>query len=396
MPFVFCRGMHLRTFPFEGFEVSVYSSIKEIADGWDHLVPGHLHSDYLALLEDARPRDLEFRYVVVRDKNQNTCAIIYLQKLRFRGINLNFTKSFGLSWILKQVLEIGAFRILICGNLFAVDYPAVWFDQKKTNWDYLIQLLKALFLQEKGSAFILKDLDKSLTEDLMHPHGLLPYSTDLTMKMHIQPSWNNLDDYVNSLSKKYRKRAQRIRKAGMQIERRILSAEEINSNIGRIEELFNQVASKQSIRMGLIDAQYFKLYSTRYAEQFSIEGYFYQEKLIAFSSYIDRSDVLEMHYIGIDYAYNLSHKIYLNMLFDGVNRAIVKQKHELELGRTAREAKANLGAQPVYFNDYILVNSRISKGLVRLITAYFQRQMGSGWMERHPFRKSIPGNSIKI
>ena len=388
MPFVFCRGMLLRTFPFEGFEVSIYNSIKEIADGWDHFVPGHLHADYLTLLEDARPGDLEFRYIVVKDENHNSCALIYLQKLRFRGININYSKSIGLSWLLKLVLELGSFNILICGNLFAVDYPATWFESNRMNWDFMIRLLKELFRKEKASAFILKDLDKSLTADRMQPHGLLSYPTDLTMNMHIHPSWSDMDDYVNSLSKKYRKRAMKILEAGGEIERRKLNAGEIRSNLERIERLFRQVASKQTIRMGLIDAQYFELYSMRFKEKFSMEGYFYRDKLIAFASYIDRIDTLEMHYIGIDYAFNTSHKIYLNMLFDGVRHAIQKQKRELELGRTAREAKANLGAHPVYFNDYILVRSRLSRMLVGLITGYFQKQMGSGWMERHPFGKS--------
>ena len=396
MPFVFCRYMHLRSFSFEGNVVSIYSSIKEIANGWDQLAPGHLHSGYLSLLEDARPRDLEFRYIVVKDKNQVTRALIYLQKLRFRGNNLNYSKSKALSYLLKLILELGSFRILICGNLFAVDYPAVWFDKKIITWNFIIGLLKKLFRQEKGSAFILKDLDKNLTSDRMQPLGLLSYTTDLTMNMHLDASWKSLDDYVKSLSKKYRKRAMKILSAGTEIQRRILSPVDIKSNLPRIEELFNQVALKQTIRMGLIDVRYFEFYSERFSGQFSMEGYFHKNKLIAFSSYIDRSEILEMHYIGIDYAYNSSHKIYLNMLFDGLKKAIITRKHELELGRTAREAKANLGAHPVYFNDYIIVKSWISRKLVHLITGYFQKQMGSGWTDRHPFRKSQPGESIKI
>jgi hypothetical protein len=108
--------------------------------------------------------------------------------------------------------------------------------------------------------------------------------------------------------------------------------------------------------------------------------------LIGFTSFIERGDQLEFHYIGIDYDYNHTHSLYFNMLFDGVEKAIMAGKKELELGRTAREAKANLGCRPVYFNDFIRIKSKTARLLADWIGGRFQTAMGEEWKNRHPFK----------
>ena len=77
--------------------------------------------------------------------------------------------------------------------------------------------------------------------------------------------------------------------------------------------------------------------------------------------------------------------IYFNILLDGVERAIDRKKNQVELGRTAREAKANIGGKPVYFNDFIRIKGFLSKLLSKRLTKYFQSEIGEQWVERHPF-----------
>ena len=79
--------------------------------------------------------------------------------------------------------------------------------------------------------------------------------------------------------------------------------------------------------------------------------------------------------------------IYFNILLQGLEKAIQLKKEQLELGRTAREAKANIGGKAVYFNDYININGKLANFLSEKFTAYFQNEMGEEWAERHPFRK---------
>ena len=55
--------------------------------------------------------------------------------------------------------------------------------------------------------------------------------------------------------------------------------------------------------------------------------------------------------------------------------------------RTAREAKANIGGRPLYFNDFISIKGWLANKLSGRFTRYFQSEIGFEWSERHPFRK---------
>ncbi len=168
---------------------------------------------------------------------------------------------------------------------------------------------------------------------------------------------------------------------------RELNAEDILIESKKIKNLFNQVVSKQTVRMGLIGENYFYEYKKRFPEEFTFIGYYFNTNLVAFATYIDHSKILEIHYIGINYNFNKELMIYFNILVNGLERAIQNKKEQLELGRTAREAKANIGGKAVYFNDYININGRLANFLSQKFTAYFQSEMGEEWAEKHPFRK---------
>ena len=62
------------------------------------------------------------------------------------------------------------------------------------------------------------------------------------------------------------------------------------------------------------------------------------------------------------------------------------KKNELELGRTAREATANLGGKPVYFNDYYKLNSKLALLAMNWFGKNFQQSMGFEWEKRNPFK----------
>jgi hypothetical protein len=207
------------------------------------------------------------------------------------------------------------------------------------------------------------------------------------MEMKIDPSWNSINDYTALLKKKYRKRAEKIIKSGKSMIRKELTKDDLLKYKKEMNELFNQVAEQQTIRMGIIGENYFYNYSFSFPHKFSIVGYFLESRLIGFASYIKHDSTLELHYIGIDYKFNNERMIYFNILMDGVERAIQIRANQLELGRTAREAKANLGAHPVYFNDFIKIRSWLFSLLFNRLSTYFQTQIGEKWVSRDPFVK---------
>ena len=106
----------------------------------------------------------------------------------------------------------------------------------------------------------------------------------------------------------------------------------------------------------------------RHGDAFIFKAYYFKKQFVAFSTNIAyENSTREIHFIGLDYAYNESHCLYFNILFDGLEMAIAANATKLELGRTARVAKASLGALPLEVHNYIFLR----KGLPSLAFSFF-------------------------
>lgn len=362
----------------------------ELLQHWSKIPSSSLNPFYLKFIEDSKPLDLDFRYLVIEKKNgelTQLCGCLYFQILSTSTKNFSFGSNQILKLFSKLFFSLRSFKILVCGNLFTVNHPSIWFDKEKITLKEIINILGTSIQEFKSDVVILKDMDSEFMEKDMLHFGWKKYFDDLTMELTITDSWKSLDEYVNNLTKKYKKRAQKIILAGQDLVRKNLTADEIALQQKNIFKLFENVSKKQLVRMGLIRSAYFYEYKKRFPEKFSLTGYYFREELIAFSTFIERGEILEMHYIGIDYDYNKQYMLYFNILMDGIKEAIDKKKKILELGRTAKEAKANLGGIPVYFNDYYRTHGRFTSWLVDKIVTYCLTVMSREGIERNPIKK---------
>ena len=380
--------MLLLTFTKANLEISIYDSLTpELEIILKNGITAELQAAYIKLIEDSAQKDLTFRYVLVYSEDKKLIAFFYYQLLNFSRNNLNIKRNFFLRLLSDLLLRIRPFKILISGNLFAVNFPVVYYEKNYLTTTDIINMIMDAKDIYKCDVLMIKDLDKAFLPNEMLSRGFIKYETDLTMSLNIRKHWNSFDDYVNDLKKKYRKRALKVSEAGSSLIRQELNADQILSQSARIRELFLNVCNRQPIRMGQVDADYFFEYKKRFPEKFSFIGFYLNDKLVSFVTYVDHKEILEVHYIGIDYSCNATMMLYFNILFDGIEVAIRNHKEQLELGRTAREAKANLGAEPVYFNDYILYNSRLAKFLSGFISRQFEKSIGNLWELRSPFIK---------
>ncbi len=381
--------MTKKGFTYLDYSVDVFHSISEerCEVRWNTFKGEFLTDAYLKVLEASNPSDLYFRYLVISNSKNEVCGIAYFQLLKFTGKNVQFKKNLLLSFLIDFTLSIRPFKLLICGNLFAVNFTPYCFHEENISLEDLSRIIDHYTQLEKSDAVLLKDLGNDSSNQLLFSLGYQNYSTDLTMCMDILGEWKSIADYEKALSKKYRKRFEKISKAGLALKRVDLGLSEIEKYSNTLFELYKQVSAKQTISMGLIHKNYFCDFKKSFPEKFKIIGYFEGEKLIAFSSYIDRDILMEVHYIGMNYSFNEKYNLYFNILFDSLEMAILSGKKLLELGRTAREAKANLGGHPVYFNDFMKLNSKLAIKAANWFGANFQQSMGDEWMKRNPFRK---------
>jgi hypothetical protein len=78
-------------------------------------------------------------------------------------------------------------------------------------------------------------------------------------------------------------------------------------------------------------------------------------------------------------------------LFDGIKAAIENRFNKIEMGRTAREAKANAGARAVENFNYVWIRGGIFRWALDSLGKWFENGLGEDWKKRQPF-KSTPEN----
>lgn len=377
----------------QAHHLKIYASFNEAKEEWLKILPNHHHllSNDLLALENTKAEHLTFSYVTVFNQNM-PIGVMYLQHLNFN--QKHFSHSFldkPFLKILKPLILKLSTNILVCGNLFRVNFQGFYFT-KKEDRAYIFDCLK-LYKQQvkktvKFSGILVKDCSRTFKLEDFSCNAFMPYTEDLTMEIDINPIWQNFNDYVNALSRKYKQRANKIIKAIEPIEKKNLTLEDVLFYKDKIEQLYLDITQKQNIALGILNANYFIEMKRLLDNKFEVIGYFENNELIAYSCHIFYPEKKEMetHYIGFDNEKNKIYNLYFNIIFHGIETAINKGYKKLELGRTAREAKASAGAYAVENYNYIWIKQGIARLAVKYLSKSFTSTMGDEWKNRNPFK----------
>jgi hypothetical protein len=143
------------------------------------------------------------------------------------------------------------------------------------------------------------------------------------------------------------------------------------------------------VSMGILNPDFFVQLKRKMPAQYKVFGFFYEEKLVAFSSVIIHDHDYDMNYIGFDYAMNQQLNLYFNILFHCVEMAIANDCTKLTLGRTAIEAKAIMGCVPDYRYSFYKLRNVVVNWFYKMVAGYFSEKQGEKWKDRHPFKSGF-------
>ena len=356
---------------------------------WDDFLPEghHLKTRHLLPLENAALADIENNYVQIFLKDK-LIGIAYLQLFRFTHNNLNFDDYASLHCRAVKCILPKETYLLICGNLFRINFQGFYFKNEQYN-HFIFDAIE-LFVQQTNkktpAGIIIKDCKELFLEEKYHAFKYHFFNGDVTMEITRRPHWNTFDDYVNDLTKKYYKRAKKIIQAFEGIVTKELTAAEIIANAAAIDELYWHVVNKQQVKIGTINAAYLHHLKSDLDDRFELHALFLNKVMIGFYTYIFYNQEMETHYIGLNYSYNDTHKLYFNILFLSIQKMIDRKYDKLELGRTAKEAKSNLGAVPKQIFNYVQVKNLFAKIALRYFLKRFNLSENQKQLERSPLK----------
>ncbi len=368
--------------------IIISKNINEIKGDWDNFLPPkhHLQSQHLLAFEKANIEDVENSYVQVFLKDK-LIGIVYFQQFLFQHKHLNFNSDNQIKSKLIKLILPKQLSILVCGHLFRIGFQGFYFKNEAHN--NLVFDAIELFKKEinyKPCGIILKDCTDVFVGQQSKLFDYQFFDGDVTMEIHRRTRWNSFDDYLKDLHKKYLQRAKKIIKAFEGIEDKLLEALEIATNRAGIEKLYWNVVNKQTIKLGTINANYFYELKNDLKENFEFHALYKNKVMVGFYTFIFYEMEMETHFIGLDYEENKTHSIYFNILFLGIQKMIDRQYNKLELGRTAKEAKVNVGALPKQIFNYINVKNRLAKFTLNYFLKRFNAVEDNKQMERNPLK----------
>jgi predicted N-acyltransferase len=232
------------------------------------------------------------------------------------------------------------------------------------------------------------DLVKRLSEK-----RFVEFSTEPAMVLPIDTAWASFDDYLASLSSKYRVKAKRAYAKSVDLEMRDLCVDDVRQYRDRLAALYKAVADRAEFKLGGLDTDTLFELCHHMADDFFLRGYFLKQGLVGFAMAFVNGDTLEAGLVGIDYSLNKERAIYQRMLYDYLRYALENRLARVNYGRTAGEIKSTLGAVPVAMSCLLrLERSPLSavlplfKGAVRPRTFAMRKPFKKNWYEESQAR----------
>jgi hypothetical protein len=373
------------------YQIEVYRSYKDVANFWNKNLPKNhaLQLQELMVLEDAKLDHIQVLYIVVKQQQQIMMQL-FAQEMTFAPKFISTLEhNTPIRWLSKFSLNCMQLKLLTIGHLFRHDNIYYWFASSiKDKQIFFAKAIEEIQKNIKHNALFLKDLPNELSLPFSTNIKYQSFDNDISMQLEIPTTWTSFSHYEQALTKKYAKRLRSTVKQFEGVQIIELTLDDIVQYQDRIFDLYLQVAKNQSITFGLLNQKYFPLFKKQMGNALKMYGYFFENKMIAFSSAIIHNGAYDMNYIGFDYSYNAQLSLYFNMLFCCVQNAINEKCHTLVLGRTALEAKAILGCKPVSIKGYYTINNYFFSEITKRFTKRTANAQGEMWMNRHPFKEN--------
>lgn len=382
----------------------LYDSIAFVkSEHWNNIVAygsEFLQLSYLKVLENSHPNNMNFHYAIIFESNK-PLAIAYFQVIEFKPENFQHFVDNGNTentciiteyikkYIANHILRNMDIRLLICGNSFVSgEHGFAYLPQ--TNVAKLFHALADIIYtinkgeKEKGkiAAILAKDfyVNNLFADELIEfgYHGFLAEPN-----MILTNQWQTFDEYLNSMSKKYRNRAKTIIKKGDLLERKNFLVPDIYENSEVVEKLYGNVLLKAKFSLSALSVAYFAEMKKLLNTDFVFTGYYYHNEMVGFKTYFVLKNSIEAHFIGLDYTLNKELELYQNILYDYVKVMLINKKNQLYLGRTASEIKSTVGAEAHELKCYIRHQNPLSNRIIKPFVDYLKPSI---WVPRSPFK----------
>jgi len=373
------------------YTYQIVSESQYLPKGWDSIAQANifLSTKYLQVLESAAPANMKCQFIGIFNQEE----LIGIALAQF--IDLSHLESYGerdkklKTWVRNYLFSQFSSRLLFIGNNMLSGQNA-FVVKNQTNIPEILQTLKqAAFEINQHSKNHLTSFKDFMPSDLPYFDQAvfkkdLKFTSQPNMIFEINPLWNQEDDYVNALTKKYRDQYKRSRNKASSIQKRKLTLDEIEDQQEIIYDLYLHVAENAPFNTFYLPKNHFYVLKEKLKDDFMLYGYFIDGKLIGFNTLIKNGKSLDTYFLGYDEKIQKEKMLYLNMLYDMIACGISLKFKNIVLGRTALEIKSSVGAIDIPMFGFMRHSQPLINQFLDRIFNYLEPV--TTWKKRNPFK----------
>ena len=343
---------------------------------------------YLRVLEDAGPQNLRPCYALIFNEKEPVAAIaaqsvsVSISRLR---------KSSAADDPLSRHEE----KMLVCGNLLSWGMHGISFAPNVAHeplWPAVAEAIYRLRRVDKlfgdTAVVMVKDIPDAYATSAtaLSRFSYRELETEPNMVLEISPKWKSYDDYLASLTSKYRKQSKQIEKevdaAGCTLSE--IKTEEIAKHAEQLHALYLQTHKNARLRLVTLPVAFLPTLAQQLGDDMRFTILKQGDTLLGFVTTVKDGETAVGYYIGFDRKSNAEFPIYFRLLQSVIGHAISLGCTRLSLGRTALEPKARLGARPdpmrIWIRHRIPMLNLIVRGLLHTMDDHEEPP------ERNPFK----------
>lgn len=374
---------------------TLYSTIDSLPASWDTVADENafLQTPYLRVLEESAPTNMRCFFIGIYEK-EHLIGVALAQYL-----DISKLYSFGeRQHCMKTKVRNFTFRrlarhVLFVGNTMITGQNGYTFLKPLAPED-LSRLLRAMadelmahFKKEGVRIHLVSFKDFYTAESLALGsrafRSLFHFSVQPNMIFRLLPSWQNMQDYVADLQKKYRDQYKRAQKKGAGITYCEMDLSMIHQHEEDLYALYHHVALNAPFNTFFLAKNHFYVFKKQCGNRFKVFGYFLEDKLIGFHTLLLNGQTLETYFLGYDAVHQKERMLYLNMLYRMTAFGIENQFQRIFFGRTALEIKSSIGAEPIPMFGFM----QHTQPLVQKLLPHLFKNLEPPirWEQRHPF-----------
>lgn len=379
-----------------------FDSVEEIPEeiwlGLNCTTNVYFNPKYLLAIAKNHPK-IQFSYIVLFNEDKKPIAFSTIQIIDFHIKSVQNEDFFSLDRMKRFLHHLRiiplekTFKILTCGNTFVSGEHGIFIKNSENKQAVIQELAKSVvdFVKENSKlnklikAYMLKDFEKESLSmaDELHESNYYSFNIEPNMHMHIDKDWQDFNDYLAAMKTKFRVKAKKAMKLSLPLETIIITEANIDAYLEPMTTLYKNVTSKAGFNLGTFNLATYKELKNKLGEDYIVLVYTLNSKVVGFLSCMVNQNMLDAHFVGIDYECNRTYAIYQRILYDYVKIAIQRKLVAINFGRTASEIKSSVGAIPQDLTIFVRHKKSIPN---KFLSLFLNKIQPTPFNQKHPFK----------